>query len=206
MIEDCSPYYVRFSDPAIEKIFNICDRELNGVIFTKDFTHYKFSEKHALEIKDVCPLFGLFDLNLQRVSVFVSGPGMYYLAHKDGFNHHWSLNYTYKILDEECKTNWYSDEELKRYPIGNLHRLSRECLGFRPERHKPLKTMTATPNELILFNTEIFHDWDNRSSQNSRMILTLRLKNYEKGPAMFEDAKKILLSAVSQTKSLTEPN
>lgn len=196
LIEDCSPYYVRFCDPDLGKIFDICDKELQGVIFTKDFTHHKFSEKHALEVKSVCSLFDMFDLNLKRVSMFVSRPGMYYLAHKDGFNHHWSLNYTYKILDGECKTNWYSDEDLKRYPIGNSHRLSRECLGFKPERHIPLKTMTAKPNELILFNTEIFHDWDNRSSPNFRMILTLRLKDYNQGPTMFEDAKEKLFELI----------
>ena len=50
--------------------------------------------------------------------------------------------------------------------------------------------MVAKPNEMILFNTDIFHSWDNTKSDKSRRILTLRAKNYS--TFYFDDAKKIL--------------
>lgn len=196
LIEDCSPYYIRFSDPNIESIFHICDNEMLGKKFPYGFAHHLFSKDAALQIKDSCGLFNIFDLNLKRISMFVSQPGLYYRAHKDGFDHHFSLNYTYKILDKNCVTNWYSDTDLQSYSISSLGKKSRECVNFNPNNHTPLKTMTAEPNELILFNTEIFHDWNNKESKNIRMILTLRLKDYSLKNTMFEDAREKLFELI----------
>ena len=52
--------------------------------------------------------------------------------------------------------------------------------------------MTAKPGECILFNTDIFHDWDNQLSNNYRVVLTLRIKQPLTGKIYFEDAKKII--------------
>lgn len=196
LIEDCSPYFIRFHDPNIDKIFAICDNEMENKTWNEDFTHSKFSTINSVKISETCVLFKLFEINLDRISMFVSKPGLYFRAHKDGIDHHFSLNYTYKILDDRCLTSWYSDKELARYPLLKISGIkqSRECLRFDPKNHTPLKTMIAKPNELILFNTEIFHAWDNSRSENIRMILTLRLKDYSKENTMFEDAKKVLMS------------
>lgn len=196
IIEDCSPYYIRFLDSDIDQIFSICDNEIEDKKFYFPFTHYIFSKKNALRMKEKCELFKIFDLDLRRISMFVSRPGLYYQAHKDGLNAHFSLNYTYKVLDDKCVTNWYSDEECKNYTIGNFHLKSRECLGFDPTKHTPIKSMTAKPNELILFNTELYHDWSNKESKNIRMILTLRLRDYSKENTMFEDAKEKLFELI----------
>jgi hypothetical protein len=96
------------------------------------------------------------------------------------------------VEDDKCVTSWWSDEDLKQYPINYLNGGSRECTGFNPKRHAPLKSMTAKPGECILFNTEIFHDWDNRNSNNYRVVLTLRIEQPLTGKTYFEDAKKII--------------
>ena len=67
---------------------------------------------------------------------------------------------------------------------------SRECLGFIKQKHISLKRMTAVQGECILFNTDIYHDFDNSESLNRRTVLTLRHKN--PGRWYFDDIKKVL--------------
>ena len=129
----------------------------------------------------------------ERVSLFVTQPGFYYRAHKDGLNHRCSINYTVKILDDKCLTSWYSDNDLKEYEIDNLaSKTSREAIGFDKAKHVPLKSMIAVQNECILFNTDIYHDFDNSKSQNERIVLTLRLEN--PGDMYFDNVRKILFN------------
>ena len=129
------------------------------------------------------------------MSLFISKPGIYYRAHKDGLVNRFSINYMCRVLDDKCVTNWYSDEDLKDYPIDNLpSKWSRECDGFIKENHIPTKSFVAQQGECILFNTELFHDWDNSSSQNERVVLTLRIIEELKPQTYFEDARKILFN------------
>lgn len=200
IIEDCSPYYIRFTHDNLDEVIKRSLAAVDGIEFTKKFTHQKLKHDQIEKIKEVCPLFDLFDLNPIRVSMFVSKPGLYYRAHKDGMDHKFSLNYTAKVLDDKCITNWYSDKDLDQYPIDNLPtRSSRECMGFVKENHTPTQSMVAKPNECVLFNTELFHDWDNRNSTNERMVLTLRLSSYAGAGTYFEDARKVILSLAGQT-------
>jgi hypothetical protein len=90
--------------------------------------------------------------------------------------------------------NFSVTKALKKYNIDTLAtNNSRECENFVKEDHMPLKSMVAQSGECILFNTDMFHDWDNSSSKNERMVLTLRLKDYNKPNSSFEDARDILL-------------
>jgi hypothetical protein len=196
IIEDCSPYYIRFTHEGAEKVPNECVKFVSGYEFQKKFTHYKYPIDQANQILDNTHMKNLFNFDIGRVSLFVTQPGFYYRPHKDGPNHRFSINYTVKILDNNCETSWYSDEELKDYPIDYLGGRSREALGFIKENHKPVKSMVATQGEIILFNTDIFHDFDNRNSLNERMVLTLRVQN--PGTMYFEDAKKILFGGLAQ--------
>ncbi len=207
IIEDCSPYYIRFTHPGIDKIVSKCLEISNKKIYNEGFNHSALDSVDANTILDLVPASAMIELNKTRVSLFVTNPGFYYRAHKDGLDHRFSINYTVKILDDKCVTSWYSDEDLKKYPIDYLkfkeayriknpylyeNGISREAKGFKKENHKPLKSMTALPNEGILFNTDIFHDFDNSRSTNQRIVLTLRAET----PAdiYFEDAKKLLFS------------
>jgi hypothetical protein len=49
--------------------------------------------------------------------------------------------------------------------------------------------MTAVPNEMILFNTDIYHSWENKS-KHVREVLTLRIE--EDKNLSFLDVRKIL--------------
>ena len=194
IIEDCAPYYVRFTHNNIEKIIEISKDAVANEEWTTDFSNKRLGPEIVETVKELSPLYNYFDLSRRRVAMFVSQPGLYYQAHKDGLNHKFSLNYTVKILDDKCVTSWYSDEDLKGYQITNLVTLtSRECMGFDKTKHTPLKTMVAKPNECILFNSDIFHDWDNSASDHERMVLTLRLIDYSKPGSTFEDARQIIL-------------
>jgi hypothetical protein len=157
----------------------------------------RFNLPLAHSILDSTPLSKDLSLRKDRVSYFVSGPGFYYRAHKDGWpGDRYSLNYTLSVKDEKCVTNWYNDEDLENYPIQNYGvaggnvKNSRECVGFDKLKHTPIKSMIAKQGECILFNTDIFHDFDNRESENYRVILTLR--NDPPDSFYFEDARKVL--------------
>jgi hypothetical protein len=192
IIEDCSPYYIRFTHSGIEDLVEYCNGCLPKLQDVNKFKHHAMPANEVVNIMKKTPMSELMPLQLDRVSLFISSPGMYYRAHKDGLDHRFSINYTVMINDDKCVTSWWSDEDLKQYPMDHLNGWSRECAGFNPANHKPLKSMIAKPGECILFNTDIFHDWDNRASSNYRVVLTLRIRQPLTGKTYFEDAKKII--------------
>jgi hypothetical protein len=194
IIEDCSPYYIRFTHDNIEQIIDICQHEMQNLQSVSRFTHHILNRSVSEQILNLAPMTTLLDLRLDRVSLFVTPPGYYYRAHKDGLANRMSINYTVQILDDKCVTSWYSDEDLANYTTAGLdgNIASRECEGFVKQRHTPLKSMTAISGECILFNTDIFHDFDNSLSVNTRAVLTLRSKT--PGKIYFEDAKRILFN------------
>lgn len=207
VLEDSSPYFIRFTHSGLNEIISDCEEIAKQKIFTKGFTHHIFESQDSKRILDKIPFSNLIELNEKRVSLFITNPGYYYRAHKDGLDHRFSINYTVKILDQDCVTSWYSDDDLKDYPIDNLkykehyrivdprayyNGISREVQGFVKANHVPVKTMIAKQGECILFNTDIFHDFDNSRSINQRIVLTLRSKNPK--DIYFEDIKKILFN------------
>ncbi len=195
IIEDCSPYYVRFTHNNIAELIQVANDAIKDVKCHRKFTHYRLDAEAIEKIIALCPLYNYFRLSKTRLTAFISQPGLYYRAHKDGLNHHFSINYTLQIQDDKCVTSWYSDEDLAEYKIDNLQtNNSRECIGFDKRKHTPLKTMVAQPGECILFNTEIFHDWDNTNSSNQRAVLTLRLIDYSLPGSFFNDARETLLN------------
>lgn len=197
VIEDCSPYYIRFTHDGIEDVIEKCLTHIEGKFFFIKFTHHRYEDDQAKDILSSIPFNKDLNLNQDRVALFVTQPGYYYRAHKDGLCHHYSINYTVKILDDKCITSWYSDEDLKKYAIDNLpNRTSRECIGFDKTKHTPLKSMTAVQGEAILFNTEIFHDFDNSKSSNIRMVMTLR--DADPGNVYFDDIKNKLFGGLAQ--------
>lgn len=199
IIEDCSPYYIRFTHSNIDDIIKLASDAMAEYTFSEKWTVQNLDHAVVKKIKNLCPLFDVFDLSVHRLSMFVSQPGLYYRAHKDGPNHRFSINYTVKILDNKCVTSWYSDEDLQKYTIDYLGGRSRECVDFDKSAHTPLKSMVAVPGECILFNTDIFHDWDNQASKNERMVLTLRLKDYSQPNSSFQDARDTLLKLADKS-------
>ena len=191
IIEDCSPYYIRFTHTGIDRVRVICKKIAAQTEYTNGFTHHLLQPAMAAYILDISPLSKQLKFLKHRVSMFVTQPGHYYRAHKDGLNFHVGINYTINVLDDKCITSWYSDDDLKDYPTDNLAgNKSREADGFDRKKHTPLKSTVFVEGECILFNTEIFHDVDNTASEYQRVILTLRLAYPE--DVFFEDVKKIL--------------
>jgi hypothetical protein len=196
IIEDCSPYFIRFTHDGIDKIIKYCNEcTTTDILNLKDFLHYRLPEEKALHMLSLVPMAEQIPLMQNRVSLFISPPGIYYRAHKDGLHNRFSINYISRVLDDECVTSWYDDDELKDYQIDNLvNKTSRECDGFVKENHTPVKSFVAKQNECVLFNTDIYHDWDNTASTNTRVVLTLRIIEKLKPQTYFEDARKILFN------------
>lgn len=194
IIEDRSPYYIRFTHDGIQDVIDACLEGVKGKVFHKPargFHHNKYDDITSNKILALTPISKILDLQQHRVSLFVTEPGYYYKAHKDGWDHRFSINYVVKVLDDKCKTRWYSDEELAEYAVDDKTWQSREIEGdFDKTKHTPLHEMTAQQGECVLFNTEIYHDFDNSKSLNERMVLTLRVNN--PGAMYYDDAKKIL--------------
>jgi hypothetical protein len=198
IIEDCSPYFMRLTHPGIEQVISKCLTHLGDKQFTNGFTHYRYPLDQSLDILDSVPANNVLDLNKERVALFVTQPGYYYRAHKDGLANRYSLNYVVQALDSECATSWYNEEELQQYLVvdhgmnGDIGKrsFSRECFDFDKSKHTPIKSMVARQGECVLVNTEIFHDFDNSTSSNTRMVLTLR--DRIPGDIYFEDIKKLI--------------
>jgi hypothetical protein len=193
IIEDCSPYYIRYTHDGVQDILDYCNAltpNINNL--SSDFTHFRLPSEESKKMLSMIPSHNLPSLEISRVSLFISKPHMTYRAHKDGLFDRVSINYTSRILDDKCVTSWYSDEDLSIYKIDTKHYQSRECIGFDKAKHTPIKSMTAQPNEAILFNTEIFHGWDNSLSDNERVVLTLRPSLSIRRSIYFDDMKKIL--------------
>ena len=199
IIEDCSPYYIKFSHPGIDRYIETALQMLQtGESGREAYELDGFDHKRLLSILGKImikstPVSDDLLLTYGRVSYFISSPGLYYRAHKDGNSMRFGINYMLKVLDDKCVTSWYSDEDLKDYPIDeSVIQHSRECDGFKKENHTPLKTMVAKQGEVILFNADIFHDWDNRLSSNERIVLTLRPPLGDE--TTFFDARKALFN------------
>lgn len=188
IIEDCSPYYVRFTHESVPAILAICrDNDLET---EAPFTHQRLPTPQALTLLQHVPKSRELDLSFTRASLFITNPGHKSMAHKDGFQNRFSLNYTVDIRDDLCETCWYCDRDLSGYTVHQIKEPSRDLLNFDKSRHTPLKSMVAKQGEAILFNTDIYHDWDNSKSPNRRVVLTLHAK--VPGAVYFSDAHKIL--------------
>jgi hypothetical protein len=200
IIEDCSPYYIRFTYSGIGTIVEqFSDEHYNyqDILDNSkhrgaggDFVHHKLSPENGTKLLEQVPMNSLIPMNHERVSLFVSRQGCIYRPHKDGLSVRCGINYNVKILDDKCVTGWYDDQELSIYPIDTLNGRSREAAGFVRSQHKPIKTMVAKQSECVLFNTDIYHDWNNGNSNNIRVLLTLRFRQADK--IYFSDARRIL--------------
>jgi hypothetical protein len=204
IIEDCSPYYIRFKFDNLNNIITY----VNDIIKTlgtnayepttlyqqnyEGYSHHNFNNGIAENITDMLPMSTVFSFNKKRVAIFDTIPGGGCGIHKDGYNCKISFNIPIEVHDELCITNWYTDEIFKDKPIIGMPYSRNVHLDFKSISQFPaIKTMTALPNEMILFNTNIYHRWDNTNSSNVRKILTFRTSNHD---LVFEDARKILFN------------
>ena len=194
IIEDCSPYYIRFTFDGLADIIKYATAQTPATIKQyKGYSHDTLSYTSSSAIISMLPMSTEINLNVNRVAVFTTIPGGGCGIHKDGTNHRMSLNIPLEILDNQCITNWYTDEELTDMAlVGDINYSRNVYLDYTTmNKFNPVKTMIAHPNEMLLFNTDIYHSWDNTSSSNRRKILTVRPTNPEL--IFFNDVKNILM-------------
>jgi hypothetical protein len=199
IIEDCSPYFIRYTHTGLDEVIERCKEEksfyLDSSSKKRKFIHYKLPEPTGIEILN--KVYGAKELSLtsKRVSLFVTQPQYYYRPHRDGLAVPMGVNYNVDIIDNKCVTSWYDHNAFIGRPIDNLpSNTSREIADYNrtleKDTIKPAKSMIAKQGEVVLFNTDLFHDVDNTDSPNERTILTLRSSLFEK--LNFMQARKIL--------------
>lgn len=203
IIEDCSPYYIKFTYPGIENVSKYCREnyiydqlpdmvtgDTYHSITDRNYVLFKLSEDQGRELLNQIPLSTLLLFNPRNCSMFVSKPNCIEMPHKDGTETKCGINFGIDIQDDLCITNWYDDSQFEEYNKSNVGTISRIPLGYVEDRHIPAMSTVTKQNECILFNTDIYHNWDNRTSKNRRVLLTLRFKNV--GKVYFNDVRKTL--------------
>jgi hypothetical protein len=193
IIEDCSPYYVRFTFDSLVSIIEFAKSQPTKLIQKfPGYTHEHYEIDTANKIILMLTELTAIRLKRDRAALFNTPPGGGCGIHKDGGNAKVSFNIPIEIVDKECLTHWYTDDEVKEFSM--TKRFSSYSNNIWSDwkdldKFSPAKTMTANPNEMILFNTDIYHCWSNENSKNYRQILTLRTVDTS---INFEDAKQLL--------------
>ena len=194
IIEDCSPFYIRFVYPDIKKVIALATEW--PLPITNKFVHRRLPIETATQILLAMPFFDKLDWKTERVSVFVSPAGYTHFPHKDG-QANFSINFGLSILDDKCVTNWYSDADIdNNFTTTNNLPFNRALVPlheFNKNKQTPIKSMVARQGECVLLNTDIYHDFDNSKSENIRSILTLRIRNPWQY-LFFDDVKRILFN------------
>jgi hypothetical protein len=192
IIEDCSPYYIRFTFEGLQDIIELAKSSPTKLIWkTSGYSHENYSIEVADKIISMLPMSDKIKFRNERAALFNTPPGGGCGIHKDGVDHKISFNIPVEILDDFCMTHWYTDEELKDLPIDLVGGYSRNVWKnwLDLKKFNAIKTMSAKPGEMIFFNTDIYHCWTNQNSTNYRKMLTLRTVDRS---IYFEEAKKII--------------
>lgn len=198
IIEDCSPYYIRFKHTGSDEIIQRClefKQERIDENNQRKFLHFKLPQALGKEILTAVPGHSELEYIDKRVSLFVTQPNVYYRPHRDGLSLKMGINYIVDVKDDKCITSWYALEEFEGRPIDTLvTNNSREIADFNwateYSKHTPLKSVVAKQGEVMLFNTDLYHDVNNVHSKNERTILTIRSSLHLQ--PTFMDARKII--------------
>ena len=199
IIEDCSPYFIRFKWDGLPELIEFIKaqpREGGTSRLFTEYTHYNFDFVTAANILDKLPMRNDFDFMLDRVGLFIANPNQKVVVHKDGPDHRFSINMLIELYDTCCSTHWWTEDQFSEHEKWS-NDYTRQIKRRNISLPDPAKSMTATMNECILFNTDFWHAWDNEKSTNQRILLTLRVNN--PGKMYFDDAKKILFGNVAES-------
>lgn len=190
IIEDASPFYIRFRFTGLDKVISYAlSVSIFDIIDAKNYIHKTYRSEDSSQIIDMLPMSKIFNFRKHRVANFLTHPKKCSSIHKDGRADRVSFNIPLIILDDECITSWYNDETFSERALYGMP-YSR-IIYFNKEGYseiKKAKELVVKPNEMILFNTDIFHSWENNNSTNMREVLTLRLEDTE-GLMYFDEVK-----------------
>jgi hypothetical protein len=191
IVEKKDPFFVKFTYEGINDSVEFCQKILPSVKRKGLFTHYKLNEDLSKEFARLLPFD--FEINLFRVSLFITAPGYKHYPHIDGDDNFISLNFGIGIQNDLCTTNWYRKEDIET----NYKVLSAQPHNaFRtagPVSIKPACTTVVKQGVCILHNASIYHDWDNQYSDKERTVMTIRPASRLK--MTYDDAKQILFSS-----------
>ena len=176
VIEDCSPYYIRFTFLGLPEIIRyVKSQQIETSDYKNTYNHNTFNPLVGRNILKMLPMHDQFVWQDTRVSVFSTFPNCVSGIHKDGQHNRVSFNIPITVLDDKCNTYWYDDDSIKDFTVGGEPYTRRVmCNDYTADQLLPLKQMTATPNEMILFNTDIFHRW---IIDRANAVLTIRTKS-----------------------------
>jgi hypothetical protein len=154
------------------------------------YRHLDYHEDIALKIMDMLPMSDLVPFNKERLAIFETPPGGGCGIHKDGMWSLTSFNITLEAHDELCETTFYSDAQMIGEPEGMPYVRNIFPDYTKMWRFPAVKRMVAKEGEMILFNPNIWHAWQNIRSPHRRRAVTMRL--IDPGAVTFEDMKKKL--------------
>lgn len=205
ILEDCSPFYIRFTFNGLDEIVKFALENQTNINVEESATfggyfHKNLQKQFGSKIINMLPMSDTFNFFDNRVGIFETPSGGGSGIHKDGKDCRVSFNIPLEVHDDLCITSWYSDDAFKGEPLKG-YPYSRSICSFETldlalstyNNPNPIKTMVAHANEMILFNTDILHCWDNRKSTNVRKVLTLRHLN--ESDMYFDDVKQFLFSS-----------
>jgi hypothetical protein len=195
IIEDCSPFYVRFTFTGIES-FTTYVQSLPSECFKRSpkpklgYIHFDIIGSEVETVLKKLPLSQKFKFVKHRVGMFDTFPYGGCGIHKDGSNRKVSFNIPIEIHNELCTTKWYDDSLFEGSEILGLPYSRNVFRDFTKMQSLPYtKEMIAKMGEAIIFNTDIYHSFDNTKSNDWRRVLTLRLVDDN---ISFQQAKEIL--------------
>lgn len=182
--EDQSPYFLKFFikdyESKISEFNSILPEYLfcDEIIDNKNYIIYDLNNNEREIFFKLFPFDKIIKWNdiIRIVSVKKGFTGP---LHKDGeYNTPVSnLNIGLCIKDKLCTTHWFNDNKIlsrrKKLMLDNKEINAR----ISNANWKILESDAITvlnQNELIIFNADIYHTWDNSSSGHARVTLKLR--------------------------------
>jgi len=195
IIEDCSPFFVKFTYDGFEEDFKLLQDNFdkNNIINWQDQTKvnknikkHVFSYNATKDDPELCQFLAennkcakLF--NLVTRGYHMTGPGGGGIAHLDrnrlGVIAGAKIFYVVEMPDDKCITSWFNND--------NLVLDGRFVIDATAPLPAPVVSTTMRSTEAVLFNTGIFHDWWNHSDKD-RTVLNF----YEQDPVLTFDEMK----------------
>lgn len=177
LLEDHSPYYAKFDFPNRAKLVEFCrslgwsrDKLRKCSVNSPSFYVYSQTEEECAYIFSLLPKVRELGLNINHAYFMVLENIQPLAVHRDSFNIQFSLNVGLNIEDEVCTTSWYADD------AGTIL----------------LEEMVLHQNECVLFNTSIPHGVENKLSNNTRVVLSVRNPSSPRSQISYANAFHIL--------------
>ena len=195
IIENCSPFYIRIQftelPQIISKVQSMLDSAFNHTDY-KAYVHSDMTTEVANEFISKFKFFNDYKFVDKRVAIFTTPPGSGCGIHKDGTLRKVSFNIPIQISDDKCVTRWYDDDPFVDATVTGLPYSRNVYRDYKTMQKIPcIKSLVANAEDMVVFNTDIYHSWDNTLSPNYRKILTLRLLD---DSLSFDEVAKNILS------------